>query len=160
MLLWALRLHLSTFDTSPRIPIVNLGYCETRGNQIEFPVDGAEFSGTQDLVSRRSIAAGIGGRHRDHGGAPSLWVHGRRVKIRARRSRNGTMPWSPWKSYIFAIDPSNAEDYSVFGFVFVGQFGQGPGASALTIDANRIGHFFYSPAQGRDGEEWVSLFAY
>lgn len=54
MFLWALRLHLSTFDTSPRIPIVNLGYYETRGNQIEFPVDGAEFSGTQDLASRRS----------------------------------------------------------------------------------------------------------
>jgi hypothetical protein len=30
------------------------------------------------------FAAGIGGRHRDHGGAPSLWVHGRRVKTRAR----------------------------------------------------------------------------
>jgi hypothetical protein len=31
------------------------------------------------------FAAGIGGRHRDHGGAPSFWVHGRRIKTNLAR---------------------------------------------------------------------------
>jgi hypothetical protein len=31
------------------------------------------------------VAAGIGGRHRDHGTAPSLWVHGRNRKVVGRR---------------------------------------------------------------------------
>ncbi len=32
------------------------------------------------------FAAGIGGRHSDHGGMPSLWVHGRRTKASPGRS--------------------------------------------------------------------------
>jgi len=76
-----------------------------------------------------------------------------------QRSANGTTTWNPWKSYEFSIDGDNIEDYVGLGFGFVGQFGGAPGASALIIDTTRIGHF-YSPAQGKDREEWVSLIAY
>jgi len=76
-----------------------------------------------------------------------------------QRSANGTTRWTPWKSYGFTIDGDNIEDYVGLGFGFVGQFRGAPGATALIIDTTRIGHF-YSPAQGKDREEWVSLFAY
>ena len=76
-----------------------------------------------------------------------------------RRSLNGSAPWSAFKSYGFSIDGDHIEDYVAPGAAFVGQFRGDPGASILTVDANRIGHFF-SPAQGREREEWVSLFAY
>jgi Right handed beta helix region len=76
-----------------------------------------------------------------------------------QRSSNGTTPWSTWKGYSFTVDGSNIEDYVGLGFGFVGQFRGAPGASTLTIDPNRIGHFF-SPAQGRDRQEWTSLFWY
>jgi hypothetical protein len=75
-----------------------------------------------------------------------------------QRSVNGTTPWNLWKSYAFTIDGDHPEDYADFGFAFVGQFRGGFGATALTIDPNRIGHFF-SPGQ-RSPTEWVSLFPY
>jgi hypothetical protein len=75
-----------------------------------------------------------------------------------QRSANGSASWSPWKSYTFAIDGNHPEDYVGLGFAFVGQFRGGFGATALTLDPNRMGHFF-SPGQGGENE-WVSLFAY
>src|SRR6185369_12949820 len=59
-----------------------------------------------------------------------------------QRSFNGTAPWRPWKSYAFTVDGSNIEDYVGLGFAFVGQFRGAPGASTLTIDPNRMGHFY------------------
>jgi Right handed beta helix region len=76
-----------------------------------------------------------------------------------QRSLNGAAPWSQWKKYAFTGDISHPEDYVWPVVGFVGQFRGAPGASTLTIDPNRIGHFF-SPAQGSDREEWDSLFAY
>jgi hypothetical protein len=76
-----------------------------------------------------------------------------------QRSTNGSTPWNPWKSYAYTIDGSRVEDYVFLGTAFVGQFRGDPGASILTVDPNRIGHF-YSPAQGKDREAWLSLFAY
>jgi hypothetical protein len=74
-----------------------------------------------------------------------------------QRSFNGTTPRSQWKSYPFTYDLTHPEDYA--GLVgFVGHFRGGFGATALTVDTNRIGHFF-SPAQ-RDQPEWFSLFNY
>lgn len=75
-----------------------------------------------------------------------------------QRSRNGTSAWTSWKSYPLSYN-SYTPDHVLPGYGFVGQFRGAPGASALTIDTDRIGHF-YSPAQGRDREEWQSLFAY
>jgi hypothetical protein len=70
-----------------------------------------------------------------------------------QRSFNGTVPWSQWKNYTFTVGDW-LEDY-VFPVGLVGQFGHPQGASTLTVDPNRIGHFF-SPAQGSGREEWVS----
>jgi hypothetical protein len=83
------------------------------------------------------------------------------LKLTWQRSQNGTTPWTPWKSYAFTYKLNNP-DYFPSGYGFVGQFGGSPGASALIIDPNRIGHF-YHPAQGRDHREeweWESLFSY
>lgn len=76
-----------------------------------------------------------------------------------QRSFNGSGPWTQFKTYSSTVDGDNIEDYVGFGNAFVGQFRGAPTASALTVDPNRIGHFF-RPAQGRDGEEWLSYFAY
>lgn len=75
------------------------------------------------------------------------------------RSTNGTTPWNTWKSYAYTVDGDHFEDYVPMGFAEVGHFRGGPGATALTIDPNRIGHFF-SPAQSKDRQEWLSAFAY
>jgi Right handed beta helix region len=80
------------------------------------------------------------------------------LKLTWQRSQNGITPWTPWKSYVFTYD-RYSPDYVSPGYGFVGQFGTSPGASALIIDPNRIGHF-YSPAQGKDRQEWESLFSY
>jgi len=74
-------------------------------------------------------------------------------------SSNGTSPWSSWKTYTFAFDDTYSEDFVGMGPAFLGQFRGAPGLATLTIDENRIGHF-YSPAQGKDRQEWQSLFAY
>ena len=72
-----------------------------------------------------------------------------------QRSENGITPWKPWKSYVFTYDASSP-DYFPSGYGFVGQFQSLPGSNTLSIDPNRIGHF-YSRAQGRDEQEWESL---
>ncbi len=76
-----------------------------------------------------------------------------------KRSSNGTTPWSFSKTYTVVFDNSHPEDFVRVGPAFVGQFRGSPGLTSLTIDQNRIGHF-YSPAQGKDREEWQSVFAY
>jgi hypothetical protein len=76
-----------------------------------------------------------------------------------QRSLHGRTSWSQWKSYAFGFDNSHPEDYVELGPAFTGEFGAAPGDATLTIDPDRIGHFF-SPAQGQAGQEWLSLFAY
>ena len=70
---------------------------------------------------------------------------------------DGTWPWSEWKSYVFTIG-SHKEDY-VQPLGFVGQFAAPPGASTLTLDESRMGHFYSHPAEDREAG-WLSLFAY
>jgi hypothetical protein len=83
------------------------------------------------------------------------------------RSKDGRGPWEEWKSYVFEIplrqgDQPNTlvpdEDGhqhagSVGPVGFVGQFSAAPGASTLTIDESRVGHFF-SPSVHPPG--WLS----
>ena len=76
-----------------------------------------------------------------------------------QRSLHGRTSWSEWKAYAFTVGNAHPEDYVGLGPVFTGQFGSLPGDATLTIDPDRIGHFF-SPAQGQMGEGWLSLFAY
>jgi hypothetical protein len=76
-----------------------------------------------------------------------------------QRSLHGRTSWSQWKSYAFTFDNSHPEDYVELGPAFTGEFGAAPGDATLTIDPDRIGHFF-SPAQGQNNQEWLSLFAY
>ena len=76
-----------------------------------------------------------------------------------KRSANGTTPWATWKTYNFVFGDFYPQDFVQVGPAFVGQFRGLPGLVALTIDQNRIGHF-YSPGQGKNFEEWQSMFAY
>lgn len=76
-----------------------------------------------------------------------------------KRSANGTTPWATWKTYNFVFGDFYPQDFVQVGPAFVGQFRGSPGLAALTIDQNRIGHF-YSPGQGKNFEEWQSMFAY
>jgi hypothetical protein len=80
------------------------------------------------------------------------------LKFTWQRSENGITPWTPWKSYAFtykAYSP-DSPDYFPSSYGFVGQFQSSPGASTLSIDPNRIGHF-YSRPQGKDQQEWLTL---
>ena len=72
-----------------------------------------------------------------------------------QRSVNGRTPWMQFKGYGFTVDVSNLQDYAPLEFGFVGHFTDGPGASILTVDVNRVGHFF-SPAQVFSPQEWIS----
>ncbi len=84
------------------------------------------------------------------------------TKLTWQRSKNGTdTTWALWKSYQNDpfMYPLNNPDYVPPSFGFAGRFGAAPGAGTMVIDASRIGHFF-SPAQGAQGAEWLSLFPY
>src|SRR5262249_22262337 len=89
------------------------------------------------------------------------WVGNATAKVTWQRSQNGATSCTPWKSYVFAYNYHSPDfvDYVSPGYGFVGRFGAAPGASTMVIDANRIGHFF-SPAQGAQKAEWLSLFPY
>jgi hypothetical protein len=77
-----------------------------------------------------------------------------------QRSMNGRTPWTQFKEYGFAVDISKpSQEYAPLQFGFVGHFSGDPGASILTIDVNRIGHFFNS-AHANDPKEWTGLFPY
>jgi Right handed beta helix region len=74
--------------------------------------------------------------------------------IKWQWSNDGTWPsWSEWKGYVFTIG-SDKEDY-VGPVGFVGQFSAPPGASTLTIDESRVGHFFSHLPDGREAG-WLS----
>jgi hypothetical protein len=92
------------------------------------------------------------------GGQQGVPTDSELARLTWRRSKNGTATWALWKSYPFMY-PVDNPDYVPPSFGFVGRFGTAPGGGAMVIDASRIGHFF-SPAQGAQGAEWLSLFPY
>lgn len=75
------------------------------------------------------------------------------------RSKNGTGPWTKFKSYNFAF--FYTADTMVPALGFVGRFGAAPGGATLVIDQDRKGRFF-SPAEVAAGAQpdWTSLFSY
>jgi hypothetical protein len=75
-----------------------------------------------------------------------------------QRSKNGRTGWDQFKSYSYTVNGTIVEDYVGLGTAFVGHFRGGFGATILTIDPNRMGHFF---SLGQSGQtEWLSLFWY
>jgi len=75
------------------------------------------------------------------------------------RSKNGTGPWTKFKSYNFAF--FYTPDAMVPTLGFVGRFGAAPGGATLVIDQDRKGRFF-RPAEVAAGAQldWTSLFSY
>ena len=74
-------------------------------------------------------------------------------------SEDGRTPWRELKTYTFTY--SRFEDLEVPAIGLAGRFGVAPGGGILTIDHDRIGHFF-SEAESLAGRkpDWPSLFAY
>jgi len=103
------------------------------------------------------------------------WIDSVTVEVTWRRSMDGKESWGTepeWKNYVFKwshyVDPTDGtiivdlDGYQHAGSVapvgFVGQFSVSPGASTLTIDESRIGHFFWKVPGAEKG--WLSLFHY
>ena len=84
-----------------------------------------------------------------------------KVQLTWNRSENGVEgTWSELKSYPPWEYPSDNPDFLMPQFGFVGYFGMQPFGATMTIDQNRVGHFF-SPAQSPPNPtEWTSEFAY
>jgi hypothetical protein len=77
-----------------------------------------------------------------------------------RRSKDGTEAWGEpeWKSHRledFTGEDGNQHAGWVYPGGFVGLFSAAPGASTLTIDRSRVGHFFSRSADGREAG-WFS----
>jgi hypothetical protein len=80
------------------------------------------------------------------------------------RSKNGSGPWLPWKTYIFVVTDLDEQIQPIYGFA--GRFGEGrtPGAvvpGTMVLDHKRWGRFYSQAAVAQGlGAEWISQFPY
>ncbi|HKO60383.1 MAG TPA: hypothetical protein VJV03_04430 [Pyrinomonadaceae bacterium] len=80
----------------------------------------------------------------------------RRVTLTWTRSKNGSGPWRPWKTYTFLVTDLNEEIVPTYGFA--GRFGGSRKGGIVVLDHKRWGRF-YSETAGA-GAEWTSEFPY
>ncbi|MEO8482791.1 MAG: right-handed parallel beta-helix repeat-containing protein [Acidobacteriota bacterium] len=83
------------------------------------------------------------------------------VRLRWWRSKNGRDVWREWKTYTWTGDARRLKSTPIAAFA--GRFGTAPGGGTLTVDGNRVAHFF-SDAEIVAGQqpEWstTSMFLY